>query len=286
MQENFKWMRPSMNLLWGLPLTLWGLLFVVAPMALLLGYSFCGRDALGQVVWSFTWENYQRVFDPVYLSVFFRSFLFASVTTGVCLLMGYPAAYFIARLPEERRNLYLFLVMIPFWTSFLIRTYAWITILKSEGILNAVLGTLPFVSTSLDLLYTPAAVLIGLIYTFLPFMILPIYSCAEKLDPSLVEAGSDLGANPFWNFIRVILPLTRPGIWAGILFVFVPTFGMFAVVDLLGGSQTPLIGNVIQNQFLQARNWPFGSALGVILLAMFFVLYAIAQKEESDEHGH
>ena len=263
-------------------MTLWGALFIIAPMALLLGYSFCERDALGQVIWSFTWENYQRVFDPVYLNVFIRSFLFACITTFVCLMVGYPAAYFIARLPKEVRNLYLLLVMIPFWTSFLIRTYAWITLLKSEGVLNAILGALPF-STSLDLLYTPMAVLIGLIYTFLPFMILPIYSCAEKLDLSLVEAGSDLGANPFWNFIHVILPLTWPGIGAGILFVFVPTFGMFAVVDLLGGSQTPLIGNVIQNQFLQARNWPFGSALGVILLVMFFALYAMTHDEEVDE---
>lgn len=270
-------------LIWGLPLTLWGVLFIIAPMALLFGYSFCGRDALGQVIWAFTWENYQRVFDPVYLNVFTRSFLFALITTGACLIVGYPAAYFIARLPKESRNLYLFLVMIPFWTSFLIRTYAWITILKSEGILNAIVGALPFLSTSFDLLYTPTAVLIGLIYTFLPFMILPIYSCAEKLDPSLVEAGSDLGANPFWNFIHVILPLTWPGIGAGILFVFVPTFGMFAIVDLLGGSQTPLIGNVIQNQFLQARNWPFGSALGVILLVMFFLLYAMTHSEEAHE---
>jgi spermidine/putrescine transport system permease protein len=256
------------------PVLAWLLVFVVAPTAILFIYSFCERDDLGRVVFNFTLENYQRVFDPIYLRIFARSIGYAALTTVLCVLIGYPAAYCIGRAREEWRQRLLLLVMVPFWTSFLIRTYAWIAILKQEGLLNGLLQALSLTATPLDLLYTPFAVVLGLVYAYLPFMILPIFVSVEKLDGSLIEAAHDLGAGPLRVFSSVIIPLTLPGIAAGTLLVFVPAIGMFAVTDLLGGARVPLIGNVIQNQFLQARDWPFGAALGMVFLALFAAVYA------------
>jgi len=268
---------------WALltPMVLWLTLFVVVPGAILLVYSFCERDEVGGVIFTFTLRNYQRVFDPVYLRIFARSVGYAAVTTGLCVLIGYPVAYYIARVEERLRNRLLLLVMVPFWTSFLIRTYAWITILKQEGLLNSFLEVTRLDIGPLNLLYTPAAVIIGLIYAYLPFMILPIYGSAEKLDNSLIEAAYDLGAGPLRAFSSVIVPLTMPGIAAGTLLVFVPAIGMFAITDLMGGAKVPMIGNVIQNQFLQARDWPFGAALGVVFMLMFALTYVILQRRGS-----
>ena len=255
----------------------WLLLFVIVPAAILFVYSFCERDEVGGVIFHFTWENYQRVLDPVYLLIFARSVGYAGLTTIICVIVGYPVAYYIARATEERRNRLLLLVMVPFWTSFLIRTYAWITILKQEGLLNGLLQSMHVTTGPLSLLYTPTAVVIGLVYAYLPFMILPIYGSAEKLDNALIEAAYDLGAGPLRAFSAVIVPLTMPGIAAGTLLVFVPAIGMFAITDLMGGAKVPMIGNVIQNQFLQARDWPFGAALGVVFMLMFAVTYGILQ---------
>jgi spermidine/putrescine transport system permease protein len=257
------------------PLVGWLLWFVVVPAGLLAVYSFCERDELGRVVFDFTLENYRRAGDPVYLTIFARSIGYAALTTVICLIAGFPMAYCIGRASVAWRQRLLLLVMIPFWTSFLIRTYAWITILKQEGLLNAVLQTLHFTAAPLDLLYTPAAVVIGLVYAYLPFMILPIYGSVEKLDGALIEAAHDLGAGPLRVFSSVIIPLTLPGIAAGALLVFVPAIAMFAITDLLGGARVPLIGNVIQNQFLQARDWPFGAALGMAFIGLFAVCYAV-----------
>lgn len=256
----------------------WLAAFVVVPMGILLVYSFCQRDDLGRVVFAFSWENYARVFDPTYLAIFGRSVAYAAVTTVICVAAGYPVGYYIARRSEKRRNQLLLLVMIPFWTSFLVRTYAWITILKNDGLLNGMLQYTKLISAPLDIMYTPAAVIIGLVYAYLPFMILPIYSSAEKLDNALVEAAYDLGAGPVRSFAEVIVPLTWPGIAAGMLLVFVPAIGMFAITDLMGGARVPMIGNVIQNQFFQARNWPFGAALGVVFTLLFAVSYALLQR--------
>lgn len=262
-------------------MVLWLLLFVVLPGAILLVYSFCERDEVGGVVFSFTWRNYERVFDPVYLRIFGRSVWYAAITTVICAVVGYPVAYYIARVPESLRNKLLLLVMVPFWTSFLIRTYAWITILKKEGLLNGLVQAMALPLEPFNLLYTPTAVVIGLVYAYLPFMILPIYGSAEKLDNSLIEAAYDLGAGPMRAFSAVIVPLTMPGIAAGTLLVFVPAIGMFAITDLMGGAKVPMIGNVIQNQFLQARDWPFGAALGVIFMLMFAITYVILQRRGS-----
>lgn len=264
------------------PLLVWLLAFVVAPTGIMLVYSFCQRDELGQVVFELSLENYARVFDATYLRILLNSMRYAAITTAICLVVGYPVAYFIGRARESVRNKLLLLVMVPFWTSFLIRTYAWMSILKSEGLLNALLLYVGVISAPLDIMYTPTAVVIGLVYSYLPFMILPIYGSVEKLDNALVEAAFDLGAGPVSAFSHVIVPLTWPGILAGILLVFIPSIGMFAIPDLLGGASAPMVGNVIQNQFLGARNWPFGSALGMTLLVMFAALFLLGMRKEPE----
>jgi spermidine/putrescine transport system permease protein len=260
------------------PMLLWLCVFIALPSAILLVYSFCERDDLGRVVFTFTLENYARVVDPVYLSIFARSTGYAALTTVLCIVLGYPAAYTIARTREGLRQKLLLLVMIPFWTSFLVRTYAWITILKSEGLLNGLLLYTKAITAPFDMMYTPGAVVLGLVYAYLPFMILPIYGSAEKLDASVIEAAHDLGAGPLRAFSTVIIPLTKPGILAGTIMVFVPAIGMFAITDLMGGARVPMIGNVIQNQFFQARDWPFGAALGIVFMALFVATYWILQR--------
>ena len=264
----------------------WLVLFVVVPTTILFVYSFCERDELGRVVYSFTFENYQRVVDPVYLRIFARSVGYAGLTTAICIVVGFPVAYCIGRAGEVWRQRLLLLVMVPFWTSFLIRTYAWITILKQEGLLNGLLQAFAVTAAPVDLLYTPFAVIVGLVYAYLPFMILPIYGSVEKLDGAVIEAAHDLGAGPLRVFSTVIIPLTLPGIAAGTLLVFVPAIGMFAITDLLGGARVPLIGNVIQNQFLQARDWPFGAALGMVFLALFAGTYGLFLRfRDREEEG-
>ena len=262
------------------PMLVWLVAFVVAPTAILTVYSFCDRDELGQIVYHFNWGNYRRAFDPSYVSILWRSVLYAGITTVVCAAVGYPVAWFIGRAPEKRRNLLLMLVMIPFWTSFLIRTYAWIIILSNNGLLNGLAQYTRLISEPWEMLYTPGAVVIGLIYSYLPFMILPIYGSVEKLDNALVEAAFDLGAGPVRAFQSVIVPLTRPGIIAGTLLVFIPAIGMFAITQLMGGGRDPTIGEVIQDQFLSARDWPFGSALGMTLLILFAFAFWLTTRKQ------
>ena len=257
---------------WALfaPLLLWVFAFVVAPTLIMFAYSFARRGTLGGVVWDFTIANYAAVLDPTYLRILVRSIVFAGVTTLACLVIGYPVAWTIGRAQEKWRNLLLMLVMIPFWTSFLIRTYAWLTILKNEGLLNSLLLQVGLIAAPFEMLYTPGAVILGLVYTFLPFMILPIYTSVEKLDNALVEAAFDLGAAPVRAFSKVIVPMTWPGITAGVLLVFVPALGLYAVNDILGGGRVDMIGNIIENQVKgTARNMPFGAALGMTLVVAF-----------------
>jgi len=270
------------------PMLAWLVAFVVVPTGILLVYSFCQRDELGEIVYSFSWENYRRIFfdsdtgkfGTTYFTVFLRSIVYAGLTTLICLVVGYPVAWFIGRAPESRRNLLLMLVMIPFWTSFLVRTYAWITILSNNGLLNSGLEYTKLISEPFEMLYTPGAVVLGLVYSYLPFLILPIYGSVEKLDNSLVEAAFDLGAGPVRTFQKVIVPLTQPGIVAGILLVFIPAIGMFAITQLMGGGIKPTIGEVIQNQFLQARDWPFGAALGMTIVILFAVVFWFTSRKQ------
>ena len=260
------------------PLAAWLLVFVVAPTVLLVVISFCERDFIGRTVYHFTWANYARALDPLYLDILLRSVGYAALTTAVCLLTGYPLAYFLARCPPRVRAYGLALVMIPFWTSFLVRTYAWIIILAHDGLLDALLVSAHLLTQPADLLYTPGAVLLGLIHNYLPFMVLPIYASVEKMDRTLVEAARDLGATPWRAFCTITLPLTLPGITGGAALVFIPSIAMFAIVTLMGGGTTELVGNTIQKQFTTGRNQPFGAALGTLLLLIFLAAFALAAK--------
>jgi spermidine/putrescine transport system permease protein len=263
------------------PLVGWLLLFVVAPTAFLVVISFCERDFIGRTVYRFTWENYARAFDPVYLAILGRSVGCAALTTAVCLAIGYPVAYCMARSSKRTREWLLLLLMAPFWTSFLVRTYAWIIILAHDGLLNSLLTATHLLASPADLLYTPGAVLLGLIHNYLPFMVLPIYSSLEKQDPALLEAAFDLGASPWRAFRAVSLPLSVPGIAGGAMLVFVPSIAMFAIVTLMGGGSTELIGNTIQKQFTSGRDAPFGAALGTLLLLVFLAAFALAGRYAS-----
>lgn len=252
------------------PGALWLVAFFMLPVLVLLGYSFMPRGAYGGVEPGFTLEHYKRFLDPLYLGILRRTAWLALLTTVVCLLLAYPTAYAIAR-SGRRRNLLLFLAVLPFWTSSLVRTYAMIFLLRDSGLINRVLMDLGLIQAPLRLLYTEGAVLAGLVYGALPFMILPIYASLEKLDPALLEAAEGLGARPWSRFTRIVWPLTLPGVAAGSLLVFVPSLGSFVVPDLLGGARHMMIGNLIQNQFGPSRNWPFGSAAAFAVMALVMV---------------
>ncbi len=245
--------------------------------------SFAERDSLGRIVYDFTIQNYIRAFDWLWLKVLFSSVWYALLTTLICLIAGYPVAFFIGRAPQRWRTLLLMFVMVPFWTSFLIRTYAWITILSKEGFLNSILVSAGIFTQPVEILYTPFAIVLGLVYNFLPFMILPIYTSVEKLDSNLIEAAHDLGAGPLLAFSKVIIPLTRPGIAAGAMLVFVPSIAMFAITSLMGGGTNPTIGEVIFKQFTSGRNQPFGAALGSLLLLIFVLALWITRKYRQED---
>jgi spermidine/putrescine transport system permease protein len=249
-------------------------LFMAIPMVLVLSYAFLTRGRFGGVQMEFTLENFSRVMDSVYLSVIGNSILIATITTILALLIGYPTAYAISRLPRKWRNIVLVMVVLPFWTNFLIRTYAWIVLLNSEGPLNKGLIAVGILNEPLELLYTRGAVIAGLLYAYLPLMILPIYASVERLDKSLIEAATNLGASRIRAFFTVTLPLTLPGTMIGAIFVFVPSLGNFIVPELLGGGKTVMIGNLIRDQFLKSRDWPFGAVLALIMVALLILLFA------------
>ena len=250
------------------PAVLWLLAFFFLPLLLVLAISFASRGPYGGVQWSFSVTNYMMILDPLYLQIYGRSLLLAAATTVMCLLIGYPLAYFIARAPTRRQGVWLLLVIIPFWTNFLVRTYAWMFILRTEGVLNRVLLNVGLIDTPVDILYTDWAVLIGLVYGYLPFMVLPIYAAVERLNRSVVEAAWDLYANGWSVFWRVIFPLTKSGVIAGCLLVFIPSIGAYITPDLLGGAKTMMVGNLIQHEYLVIRDWPFGSALSFVLMML------------------
>ena len=254
------------------PTNIYLFLMVVLPLLLVTGLSFLSRGAYGQVVFKFNLTNYTRLFDALYGKVMVFSLGIGIGTTLICILVGYPLAYFLAHAPAKQRSLLLFLILLPFWTNFIIRIFAWMIILRSGGLLDSILQWLHITQAPLNLLYTPTAVLIGMVYEFLPFMVLPLYTSLEKIENSLLEAAADLGAPPWKAFLRVTLPLSVPGMIAGTILTFIPAMGMFVVPDILGGAKTILIGNVIRNQFLTARDWPFGSAASMVLMIMTMVL--------------
>ncbi|MCM3080440.1 MULTISPECIES: ABC transporter permease [Brevibacillus] len=248
-----------------------GALFVL-PMILMLVLSFLTRGTYGQVVYQFTIDNYIRIFDPLYGLIFWDTLVVAVLTTVFSILCGYPLAYYISRLDKSKQQIWLLLVMIPFWINFLVRSYAWVIILRSQGVVNTLLQWLGIIDEPLTLLYNSGSVLVGMVYTLLPFMVLPIYVSLEQMDHRKLEAAYDLGATPLKAFWHVTLPMTKTGVVTGSILVFVSSIGMFVVPDVMGGAKSALIGNVIQNQFLSARDWPFGSALSIVLMLLSMLL--------------
>ena len=264
--------RPGLQtLLLIFPSLFWLIVFFAVPLIIVFVYSFLKRGPYGQIVWEFNLQNYVRFYDPLYLRIFARSFRIAATTTAICFLLGYPMAYWIATRPPRWRNTLLLLLMIPFWTNFLVRTYAWILILRDTGLINNALLGLGLISEPLPLFGTDLAVIIGLVYGWFPDMVLPCYAAVERLDHSLVEAAQDLGANELRAFLRVVFPLTLPGVIAGSILVFIPSLGAYITPDLLGGAKSVMIGNVIHSQFLSVRDYPFGSAFSFVLMAMMLI---------------
>ncbi|MBS0847598.1 spermidine/putrescine ABC transporter permease PotB [Citrobacter sp. JGM124] len=243
----------------------WLLVFVFLPNLMIIGTSFLTRDDANFVSMVFTLDNYARLVDPLYAEVLIHSLNMALIATLACLLLGYPFAWFLASLPSRIRPLLLFLLIVPFWTNSLIRVYGLKLFLSTKGYLNEFLLWSGVIDTPIRIMYTPSAVIIGLVYILLPFMVMPLYSSIEKLDKPLLEAARDLGASKLQTFMRIVIPLTMPGIIAGCLLVMLPAMGLFYISDLMGGAKNLLIGNVIKSQFLNIRDWPFGAATSIML---------------------
>jgi spermidine/putrescine transport system permease protein len=255
-----------------LPATSWLLIFFISPLLIVLVYSFLERGTYGGVQWIFTFENISRVIDPLYLNTFLRSVYIALLTTIFCLIIGYPLAYFIATRPGKLKYTLILALMIPFWTNFLIRTYAWLTLLRTNtGLINGLLISLGIVKEPLPLFGNDFAIVLGLVYGWLPDMVLPIFAALDRLDPSLLEAASDLYAPGRKVFSRVIWPLSIPGVVAGSMLVFIPSLGAFVTPAILGGGKSLMIGNIISNQFLAAHDWPFGSALSMLMMTLMLM---------------
>ncbi|CAM3659386.1 spermidine/putrescine ABC transporter permease PotB [Xenorhabdus thuongxuanensis] len=259
----------------------WLMLFVFLPNLMIIGTSFLTRDDANLVQMIFSLDNYSRLFDPLYAEVLLHSLNMAIVATLCCLVIGYPFAFFLARMSKKLRPLMLFLLIVPFWTNSLIRIYGLKMFLSTRGYLNDFLMWVGIIDKPLRIMYTPEAVILGLVYILLPFMVMPLYSSIEKLDKSCLEAARDLGAGKLQTFIRIIVPLTMPGIIAGCLLVLLPAMGLFYVADLMGGAKNLLIGNVIKSQFLNIRDWPFGAATSICLtlvMGLMLLVYYRAAK--------
>lgn len=257
------------------PATIIMALFLVLPLLVVIRYSFAGRDPYGAVLFTFTLENYQSLLRPLYVPIVLRSFEIAIVNTVLCLLVAYPVAYFISFRARRFAPLLILLMIIPFWTNFLVRISAWIMLLNHNGLINSALETLSLITEPLKLMNTYGAVMVGLVYGFLPSAVLPIYASLDSIDRSLLEAAQDLGAHPLRTHLRVTIPLSLPGVIAASLFVFVPSLGVYVVPALLGGGKNILIGNLIVMLYLEFRNVPFGSAVAVVLLAVVLVGVAL-----------
>ncbi len=274
------------GVLLAMPTVLWLAIFFILPLAVVLVFSFMSRGRGGVAILPFTIEHYERTFG-VFFIILRRSIGLAALTTVICLIVGYPLAFFIStRRRRVVRQIALFLVILPFWTNFLIRTYAWRILLGEEGTINGVLLSLGLIGEPLSLLNTQLAVVIGLIYGFLPFMVLPIYASVERFNFRYVDAAHDLGANDVRTFLRVVLPLTLPGVLAGCALVFIPSVGAFVTPDLLGGTKGLMIGNLINKQFGGSGNMPLGSALSIVMMAVVMLsllVYVFANRREAGD---
>ena len=262
----------------SLPAFFWMIFFMAIPLVYIFVISFLSKGQKWGIEFKPTLENYRRFFDPLYIKIFLNSFFVAAVTTVITLVLGYPFAFFVTLFSEKKQSLIITLLMVPFWTNTLIRVYGWIIILQKKGIINTLLTSLNIFSKPHDFLYHQSTVMRGIIYTMIPFMILPLYNAIEKIDRDLIAASNDLGAGKIRTFFNVIIPQTSSGIMTGCIMVFMPSVGMYYVADLLGGANSILLGNLIKNQFFEARNWPFGAAVSVIMSVISLLLIRLYKK--------
>ena len=254
------------------PVALWVLLLIFIPMIYIAIMSFLTRGTYGGIVFKFSVNGYQTLFDPMYLEVILKSIMISVRTTVMCILIGYPLAYYIAKRPAQKAAMLVMLLMVPFWTSGLVKTYSWVLLLNATGVVNKFLMAMGLIAEPIQFLYNDYAVTLGLVYGFLPYAVLPMYSSIEKLDKSLLEASNDLGARPVRTFFKVTLPLTAPGIFASVILVFIPSLGAYFTADVLGGGTSLIIGNLIRNLFSVSKNWPFGAAVSIILVIFTLIL--------------
>lgn len=249
----------------------WGLIFIVLPLFLILAHALSSNTDLSE--FAFTLDNFSRFFEPLYVKILITSLILAGLSTILCLIVGYPVAYIISKMSEKVRNNMILIFIIPMWMNFLLRTYAWLTLLGNKGLINKFIGL--FGLGPWDLMYNSKAIMIGMVYNFLPFMVLPIYTVLLKMDKKLIEAAKDLGANDFEVFTKVIFPLSLPGIYTGITMVFIPAISTFVVPNLLGGNNFYLIGNLIEKQFTFTGDWGFGSAISMILIVIMLLILVV-----------
>lgn len=278
------------------PVTLFLGVFFVLPLLIIAVFSFLTPGLYGGVEWAFYHWNYGRIFgwadgimevyEPIYLRILLRSLIFAALTVIVTLILCYPVAFWVSGLPDRWRLVFLFLITLPFFSSLIVRLYAWLLILKPTGLFNTVLMNLGLIGQPLEILYTPTAVVLGMVYVMIPFMFLPLYASVDNLDRAQVEASLDLGANRIQTLLKVILPQTLPGILGGAVIVFIPSVGNFIVPDVLGGAKGLMVGNLVEQQFLSSRNWPFGSALSMIIMAVVLTVLLIAVARARKVGGH
>ena len=271
------------------PVTLYLGLFFFGPLVIIGVFSFLEPGLYGGVEWNFYHWNYGRMFgwadgviewyEPIYLTILFRSMLMAAFTVIACLVVVYPVTFWVSRLPERTQLFFMFLITLPFFTSLIIRLYAWLVILKPSGVINDVLLGLGVIDAPLDMLFTRFAVVLGMVYVMIPFMFLPVYASVERLDRAMIEASGDLGARGWQTFLKVILPQTMPGIAGGSVLVFIPSVGNFIIPDVLGGAKGLMIGNLVEQQFLDARNWPFGAALSMVIMAVVLTVMLVYAKK-------
>ena len=278
------------------PVTLFLGVFFLLPLGIIAVFSLLSPGLYGGVEWTFYHWNYGRifgwadgimeVFEPVYLQILLRSLSFAALTVMLTLILCYPVAFWVSRLPDRWRLVFMFLITLPFFSSLIVRLYAWLLILKPSGVLNTILLSVGVIGEPLEILYTPTAVVLGMVYVMVPFMFLPLYAAVDNLDRAQIEASLDLGANRVQTFLKVILPQTLPGIMGGAVIVFIPSVGNFIVPDVLGGAKGLMIGNLVEQQFLSARNWPFGSALSMIIMAVVLTVLLVSVKRARKVGGH
>ena len=263
------------------PVVIWLVLLVAAPLLYVFFLSFMSTDGY-RVVYQFSLSNYRNILNPTYMEIYANSFIIAFFTTVICILLGYPFAYIMARADKKKKTIMMIMLMVPFWTNSLIRLNGWKTILGKTGLLNSLLLDIGIIHQPIEILYTRGAVLLGMVYTLIPYMILPLFASIDKLDDNLLEASNDLGGNKLKTFLHITFPLTFPGIFSGSIMIFIPSLGYFFVSDIMGGGKSQLIGNLIENQFKAANNWPFGASLSMLLIFLIVAIVTVYKKSGGD----